>query len=165
MTSFDQTVCIHKLLISPGHDFKGRHGKGRLKHGIQSVDTARCVAGKGVEGDRFYGYKENFKGQITFIELEAVEAVMAELGLPEIAVEEMRRNVVVSGVDLNQLVGRRFEICGVEFAGTEECAPCYWMEGAVGEGAEKAMRGRGGLRCRIVRSGTLRLGEHGMRIW
>ena len=64
----------------------------------------------------------------------------------------------MEGIDLNSLVGREFEIGGIRFFGSEECAPCYWMDQAVACGAEDFMKGKGGLRARILSSGTLNVG-------
>jgi MOSC domain-containing protein YiiM len=60
-------------------------------------------------------------------------------------------------LELNEFIGREFEIQGVRFFGTEECRPCYWMDQAFAPGAEAAMKGRGGLRARILTDGTLRV--------
>lgn len=54
------------------------------------------------------------------------------------------------------LVGREFQIQGIRFHGIAECSPCYWMNTAFGLGAEDALRGRGGLRARILTNGVLR---------
>ena len=70
----------------------------------------------------------------------------------------LRRNLLVSGGELNALVGAEFTIQGVRFHGVEECRPCYWMDAAITPGAESWLRGRGGLRCRILSSGWLRRG-------
>ena len=67
-----------------------------------------------------------------------------------------RRNLLVSDVDLNALIGEEFELQGVCMRGSEEARPCYWMDQAVADGAEEAMRGRGGLRVRILSDGVLR---------
>jgi MOSC domain-containing protein YiiM len=68
-----------------------------------------------------------------------------------------RRNVITEGVDLNTLIGQEFEVQGVQFAGTEECRPCYWMNRAFGnEETEAWLRGNGGLRARILTDGFLR---------
>ena len=75
-----------------------------------------------------------------------------------------RRNILVEGLDLNALVGKRFRIGEVEFGGSEECSPCYWMDQAIGPGAHRALVGRGGLRCRILRSGALACGEHTLEV-
>jgi MOSC domain-containing protein YiiM len=58
--------------------------------------------------------------------------------------------------NLNALIGVEFELQGIRFLGTEECKPCYWMEQAFHPGAEAAMKGRGGLRARILTDGVLR---------
>ena len=54
------------------------------------------------------------------------------------------------------LIGQRFTLQGIEFEGSEECRPCYWMDQAVGEGVHEALKGYGGLRARILTSGVLR---------
>jgi MOSC domain-containing protein YiiM len=68
----------------------------------------------------------------------------------------VRRNVITRDVDLNELIDQDFEVQGVRFYGTQECSPCYWMDRAIAPGAEKFLKGRGGLRARILTDGTLR---------
>ena len=65
--------------------------------------------------------------------------------------------MIVEGVSLNQLIGKRFELQGVLFEGTCECKPCYWMDQAIGPGAEQLFDGRGGLRAKILTDGILRV--------
>ena len=146
---------IKALYISHGHDFKGRHGKGRLNHGIEKVPSVECVGGRGLIGDRYFDYNENFKGQITFFDWAVYEQIKAHFQLEELDPACFRRNVLIQGVDLNTLTGQRFTLQGVEFEGSEECAPCYWMDEAIAPGAEALMKGRGGLRARIISDGTL----------
>jgi MOSC domain-containing protein YiiM len=67
----------------------------------------------------------------------------------------VRRNAITEGVDLNQLIGTRFRLQVLEFEGICECKPCYWMDRAIGPGAENLLSGQGGLRARILRDGTL----------
>jgi MOSC domain-containing protein YiiM len=130
----------------------------RLDHGMIDCDEVECVAGSGLRGDRYFDYKEDFKGQITFFSDEVFAEVKDRFGLPDLAASAFRRNVIVSGVDLGSLIGRRFRIGEVEFEGTEEAAPCYWMDEACAPGVEEFLRGRGGLRCRIRQGGMLRRG-------
>ena len=148
---------VHAILISPGHNFVGHHGKPPAENPVSLVAEIECVAGKGLSGDRFFGHRKDYKGQITFIAREDIDAVADALGLESVDPALFRRNVVVSGVELNELVGRRFLLQGIEFEGVEPCRPCYWMDRAVVPGAEAAMGGRGGLRARILTSGTLRV--------
>lgn len=152
-------IRIHDIWISPGHDFKGRHGLGRETHGTTRLEEAVCVAGMGIAGDRYHGENPGSKTQVTLLSLEVVEEMCRSLGIarPDYAV--LRRNVLVSGIDLNDLIGKRFTIGDVEFEGVEECKPCYWMDEAVAPGANAFLVGRGGLRCRILADGTLRCGD------
>ncbi|MDQ8180427.1 MOSC domain-containing protein [Pelagicoccus sp. SDUM812005] len=153
-----ESITIHQIFISSGHDFKGRFNKGRLNNGVQPVESVECVAGRGLVGDRYFDFKEDYKGQVSFIAEEAIEALEAELGLKVEDRSDFRRNVVVSGTDLNALVGQDFRIGEVVLRGVEQCKPCFWMNEAIGPGAHEALEGRGGLRCRILESGVLRAG-------
>lgn len=154
------SITIKHLFVSPGHDFRGRHGKERLVNELSDEDEIRCVAGSGIEGDRYFDFKEDFKGQITFFDWAVYEAVKEEFKLPELEPSVFRRNVLVSGVDLNELIGVRFQIGEAVFEGSEEAAPCYWMNEACAPGVEDFLKGRGGLRCRIRESGSLSKGVH-----
>ena len=147
---------IRHLYISPGHNFFGHHGKDPSNHLIEEVDEILCLTDKGIEGDRFFGYRENYKGQITFFAEEVYEELCVRLNIWDRPPSVLRRNVITRGVLLNDLIGQTFEIQGVQFLGREESRPCYWMDRAFGPGAEAALEGNGGLRASIVRSGTLR---------
>jgi len=157
-------IKVLKIWISRGHDFKGRHGKGRMNFHTESRDRVELVANRGIKGDRYFDYKPDFKGQITFFSEEVARQLEQELELPAVDRSAFRRNALVSGTDLNELVGRKFTIGGVEFSGSEECAPCYWMDEAIGPGAHEWLKGRGGLRCRILTDGGLSLGEKELSI-
>lgn len=154
-------IRIEHLFISPGHNFFGHHGGPAGEHEIVAVDVVECVAGHGLRGDRFFDYKPDYKGQITFFAMEVFEALREAVGRPGTPPAAVRRNVFTRGVDLNELVGREFEVQGVRFLGMEECKPCYWMDGAIGPGAEVWLKGRGGLRAIILKDGWLRRNEVG----
>ncbi len=149
-------IRIEHLFVSPGHNFFGHHGGPAGTHEIVEVDAIECVASRGIRGDRYFDHQPDYKGQITFFAMEVFDRLSHELNLPAVRPEATRRNVLTRGVDLNALVGMEFEIQGVHFAGVEECRPCYWMDGALGSGAENWMKGRGGLRARILTDGVLR---------
>lgn len=149
---------VEYLFISPGHNFFGHHGKPAGDNPILAVEQIECVAGRGILGDRFFDYKENYKGQITFFSIEVLEALRRELNLPNAQPEGTRRNAFVRGADLNALIGQQFELQGVRFEGVEESRPCNWMNSALGPGAEEWLRGRGGLRCRILSNGVIKRG-------
>lgn len=147
---------IRQLFISPGHNYFGHHGQAPGQDPLIEVNEIECVSGRGVRGDRFFDYKPDYKGQITFLSSEVFAEVCNLVGADKTA-GAARRNVVTSGIDLNSLIGRTFTVQGVEFEGVCECKPCYWMDSAIGPGAEEAMRGRGGLRARILNDGILRV--------
>lgn len=117
-----------------------------------------CRAGRGLEGDRFFDYKENYPGQVTFFAWEIFAAARAHFQVPDLSPAAFRRNVITSGLDLPSLIGRRFTLGGVEFEGTVESKPCYWMNQAVAPGTEEWLRGNGGLRARILADGPLAVG-------
>lgn len=152
-------MVIEHIYISPGHNYFGHHEKPPGEHLMVEVADVECVAGKGLVGDRFFGYKDDYKGQATFFAMEVHEDLCRILGVHGRGPSVFRRNILTRGVDLNGLIGKRFELQGVEFEGVSECAPCYWMDQAFGTGAEAALKNRGGLRARILTDGVLRVGS------
>ncbi|MEY2438958.1 MAG: hypothetical protein QOI34_343 [Verrucomicrobiota bacterium] len=117
-----------------------------------------CVAGHGIRGDRFFDYREEYKGQITFFALEVFDNLCHALDLQNCSPALVRRNVITRGVDLNELIGKNFDVQGIRFHGTGECRPCYWMDRAIAPGAESFLEGHGGLRAQILTDGELRSG-------
>jgi len=150
-------IRICHLFISPGHNFYGHHEQPAGEHATLAVGQVECVAGRGLRGDRFFDYKEDYKGQITFFAMEVLEALRGELNLPQVQPQATRRNAFTRGVDLNALIGTEFEIQGVRFEGVCECSPCHWMDHALGPGAKAWLKDRGGLRARILTDGILRV--------
>jgi hypothetical protein len=148
---------IVRLYISPGHNFYGHYGHAAGEHPAVSVLQVECIAGKGLIGDRFFDYKQNYNGQITFFAWETYEDLCRRFGVTDKNPGVFRRNAVTCGVDLNDWIGKEFEIQGVLFEGTQEASPCLWMNQAFCEGAEAAMKGRGGLRAKIITDGLLRV--------
>lgn len=154
------TATIRHLYTSPGHNFYGHHEKPPGTHETVSNESIELVAGRGIPGDRFFDWKDNYKGQVTFLDQAVVDDIRRHAGNPELPASTFRRNVVIDGLDLNALIGKTFRLGGVLLEGSEECSPCYWMDKACGKsGTEALMKGRGGLRCRILENGELQLGE------
>lgn len=151
-----QSVKIRHLYISPGHNFFG-HQQQPSEHPTIEVQQIQCVAGRGIRGDRFFDFKKDYKGQVTFFASEVFDGVCRELGASGKSPGATRRNIITADIDLNTLIGKRFEVQGVAFEGVYECAPCHWMNEAIAPGAEASLRGRGGLRARILTDGELRV--------
>jgi MOSC domain-containing protein YiiM len=151
------SISIKHLYISPGHNFFGHHGQPSGTNPLHELAVIECVAGRGIRGDRFFDYKDDYTGQITFFSNEVFEQVCQDLGLRGRSPGLTRRNAITAGEDLNLLIGKKFSVQGIEFEGVCECKPCHWMNEAIGPGAEEALLGRGGLRARILTSGFLRV--------
>lgn len=149
-------MIIEHIFISSAHNFVGHHGTDPGNAPAVEVAEVECVAGRGLSGDRYFDFKEDYKGQVTFFSMEVYEDVCARFHIADLPPSVFRRNILVRGVDLNSLIDREFEIQGVKFSGTQEAAPCRWMNQAFAEGAEEALRGRGGLRARILNDGVLK---------
>ena len=159
------TIRIQHLYLSPGHNFVGHHEQPAGDHPAIEVRELRCLAGRGIEGDRFLDFKPDYKGQITFFAQEIYEELCVKLDVWDKPQSVFRRNVITAGVDLNALIGQEFSIQGVRFLGTVECSPCHWQNDAFGPGAEAALKDHGGLRAKILSDGMLRVSaDVGQRI-
>jgi len=124
---------------------------------MQVVESAVAASGGGLVGDRYQG--GNGKRGVTLIQAEHLAAIAALSGHATVDPATLRRNLVVSGIALIALKGRRFRIGEIELEGTAPCDPCSRMETALGAGGYNAMRGHGGLCARILRGGTVRVGD------
>jgi len=120
-----------------------------------TTEEVELVAERGIVGDR---YQFSGNRQVTLIQAEHLPVIAALTG-GAVTPELVRRNVVVSGVNLLSLQKQRFAIGGAILIGTGACAPCEKMEVALGVGGFQAMRGHGGICARIERSGVIRNGD------
>ena len=153
---------IRHVYVSPGHNYFGRPKDGPGDHPTHDAAAVEVRTGKGILGDRYFGVAAHYEAQITFVALEVFEAALAEFGAEGIAPEVMRRNVVTEGLNLNQLLGLEFTIDSgtgpIRFLGTRPCSPCAWMDHVIAPGANRFLKGRGGLRARVLSDGLLSRG-------
>lgn len=152
-------MFIRQIFISPGHNFFGHHGKPPDDYPLVEVPRIECVAGHGIRGDRFYDYRENYKGQITFFSSEVFAKLAGHFGLTSKSPGVLRRNIIVSGIDLLELIGEEFAIQGVRLRGTGHCKPCYWLDQAFAPGTEEFLEENGGLRAEILSDGAITIGD------
>lgn len=124
---------------------------------MDEVDEVLAQAGAGLAGDRYAG--GSGKRGITLIQAEHLPVIAALSGHERVEPAILRRNLVVSGLPLVALKGRRFRVGDVVLEGTDSCDPCSRMEAALGPGGFNAMRGHGGLCARILEGGTIRRGD------
>jgi MOSC domain-containing protein YiiM len=152
------SVHIEHIFISPEHSYVGHHGGPSGDSPMIELNEARLLKGRGIEGDRYASREEGHPKQITFFDMAVVDELREKYG-PQIRPWQVRRNVFVRGLALNDLVGKSFRIQGVLFEGSAHCHPCYWMNEAIGPGAEAFLKMKGGLRARILEAGTLTVGR------
>lgn len=162
-------VEIVHLVASPGHRFGGRPDPGAVAAAAgDHHDVVFVRAGLGLVGDRYYAQPAHRRASITIVSAEAFEELADALGTGPLDPVLARRNVVVRGFDADRLVGRRFGLDSgdgvVEMQGHRPAAPCAWMDTAFGAGAQRGLRGRAGVRCEPLGSGTWRLGAATLHI-
>jgi MOSC domain-containing protein YiiM len=123
----------------------------------QRLDAAEALAGRGLAGDRYALGAGTFSAPGRGYELTLVEAeVLDEI---ELSWQEARRNIVVKGISLNALVGKRFRIGSVECVGRRLAEPCAHLEKLARPGLLRPLVHRGGLRADILFGGTISVGD------
>ncbi|MFC7844262.1 molybdenum cofactor biosysynthesis protein [Streptomyces sp. NPDC057382] len=148
-------VEVVQLLVSPAHRLAGRPSDGPSPGpGDERVTGVEVRSGLGLVGDRYYARPAHRNAAVT---------LMAAEHLPEGAdLRHTRRNVLLRGVDIDAFVGSTISLdCGtgpVLFAVKRPARPCAWMDVTVGPGAQRALRGRGGVRCTPLSDGVLTVG-------
>lgn len=125
---------------------------------VSAVEEVLARAGLGLAGDH---YRAGVKGsrQVTLIQAEHLPVIGALLGRPDLEPGLLRRNLVVSGINLLALKRMRLRVGPVLLEGTGLCHPCSRMEEVLGLGGYNAVRGHGGLTARVLEGGVLRLGD------
>jgi len=127
------------------------------KQPMQIVDSVIAIRDRGLQGDHYNGGSGN--RSVTLIQAEHLPAVASMLNLAEIRPELLRRNIVVSGINLLALKNRRFRLGDAELEMTGQCHPCSRMEASLGAGGYNAVRGHGGITARVVKSGRTGIGD------
>jgi hypothetical protein len=124
---------------------------------MRAVERATALAGRGLEGDRYAAGAGTFSDargrghDLTLVEAQALPRTLAPL--------DARRNVIVRGIALDDLIGRRFRIGDAECLGQRRCEPCAHLERLTTPGVLRALVHRGGLRADVLTSGELRVGD------
>jgi MOSC domain-containing protein len=129
------------------------HLRGPDADDVQPAESAQAVAGKGLEGDRYFFEDGARPGlALTLIEGDVVRGV-------ELAAGSTRRQVTVTGTGLNDLVGKRFRVGSVECYGVMLCEPCLHLQELTRPGIIKELVHRAGLNADILTDGSIAVGD------
>lgn len=112
----------------------------------------------GLVGDHYCQKRGNSR-EVTLIQHEHLAEIAQRMGVESVAPDLLRRNLVVSGLPLSSLNGKRFRIGDVVLSGTGPCSPCARMDEALGRGGLRAMSRRGGITATVIQGGTIRIGD------
>jgi len=135
--------------------------RGAAREPARCVDGTQALAGIGLADDRLgqRGESELSTRQVTLIQAEHL-AVIAQLArVPPIDAVGLRRNLVVSGINLLALKNARLQVGDALLEIVGPCQPCSRMEEVIGPGGYAAMRGHGGMTARILEGGAIRVGD------
>ena len=133
---------------------------------LRQVERIEAVAGRGLKGDRYYLGVGTFNRppldqsvrEVTLIDADAVDRCGERLGRP-FAPEELRRNIVVSGLEVKELVGRRFRVGSALMRGVRTAPPCRYLSRLLGEDMMAGLRHIGGIRAVIETGGGIAVGD------
>ena len=126
---------------------------------LVAVTEAEAVADLGLRGDHRMGKTPGSGRQVTFISREFVAQIEQHLGKNDLDPAVLRRNIVVSGINLNALRRQQFWFGGALFEATQLCHPCARMEAELGPGGVVAMMGYGGLCAKVLQTGQIAIGD------
>jgi MOSC domain-containing protein YiiM len=125
----------------------------------EPVERVSAVAGRGLEGDRYFGDHARGSGRdLTLIAAESLEALEAEHDI-RLEPGESRRQVTTRGIDVNALVGRRFSVGSVEAVGIELCEPCSHLQKLTQPGVMRGLVHRAGINADVVSDGEIAVGD------
>lgn len=131
----------------------------RRREPLQPVSSTTALAELGLEGDHRTGKTPGSGRQVTLISREFIQQIEQFTGLDNIQPAVLRRNIVVSGINLNALRRQRFWLGEALCEATQLCHPCARMEEALGQGGVAAMLGHGGLCAKILQTGKVSVGD------
>lgn len=121
-----------------------------------ALDKVTANTKTGLEGDHYAGSGNR---HVTLIQAEHFYLLEKILKKDQIQPGTLRRNIVVSGINLLALKGRRFHIGSVILETTGECRPCQRMEENLGAGGYNAMQSHGGITARVIQGGEIKLND------
>tara|TARA_Y100000590_G_scaffold433346_1_gene550323 strand:- start:695 stop:1147 length:453 start_codon:yes stop_codon:yes gene_type:complete len=126
---------------------------------IHEINEIEVLSKKGIVGDRHYHDHENHRGHITLIEKENIDYYNNKYKR-KIPYADFRRNIITEGIELNNLIKKKIEIGTIKILPYELCKPCLHLEQMVkGKDIVKEFLRKGGLRCEVLVSGKVKIGD------
>jgi hypothetical protein len=146
---------IVQLLASPAHRFQGRPADGPAPPPPGELRAEIEIRqGQGIVGDRYFGRPAHRDAAVTIIAAESLP--------PGADLSHVRRNILLRGVAVDDLVGATLVLDSgngpVRLRVNRRANPCAWMDATIGAGAWKALKGKGGVRCTPLNDGVLTVG-------
>ena len=152
-------ASVVSLFVSPG-----------IGEPMQARTSVRALAGRGLEGDRYALGQGSYSKlprpvarHVSLIAREAMEAANEELirhGLIPFELDETRRNIVVEGVNVYELLGQEFRVGAVRLRGSAPTRPCHIPSAAADKtGFAEAYHNRGGIRAEVLSDGVISIGD------
>jgi len=132
---------------------------GGFRDSIEPRSEVTVAVGTGIDGDYHSRKRPGGKRQVTLIQAEHFAVIATATGRDSVSPELFRRNIVVRGIELTSLIGRRFRIGEALLAGTGPCTPCSRMDENLGQGSRLAMKGLSGLTAMVIEPGRIRVGD------
>jgi MOSC domain-containing protein YiiM len=165
---YSREVEVVSLLASPLHRYEGRPADGpREAVGREVQDSIELRAGLGIVGDRYFGARAHVAASVTVMAIESLEEVAHTLGSAPFDPADTRRNIIVRGLPVDRLRGAVFSLDTgqgpVLLRANRPANPCAWMDVVLADGAFRALRGHGGMRCEPLSDGTLTVGTATVR--
>ncbi|MEV7994976.1 molybdenum cofactor biosysynthesis protein [Streptomyces sp. NPDC086077] len=152
-------VEVIQLLLSPTHRYMGRPADGpAATEEDELVERLEVRRNLGIVGDRYFGHPAHRRAAVT---LMAVENLPRHINAA-VDLRQTRRNVLLRGIDIDAYLGSVVSLDSgsgpVLLAVNTAARPCAWMETTIGAGAQRALRGKGGVRCTPLSDGVITLG-------
>jgi hypothetical protein len=128
---------------------------------VQHIRVRRHL---GIVGDRYFAQPAHRDASVTIMASENLPTHID----PAVGLQQTRRNILLRGVDIDACIDRIVELDTgdgpIAFAVNRAARPCAWMDAAIGPGAQRALRGKGGVRCTPLSDGVLHVGEAEFRV-
>ena len=139
---------VFKICISPKPDQR-----------MEDIHTVTTIAGKGIVGDRYFSKDNDKNHQLTLIESENIDFYNKKFST-NFSYLDFRRNLITKNIQLNDLVGKKLSIGQIDIEVHDLCRPCKYLQESLGkDNIVKEFLRRGGLRCEILVSGNIQVGD------